>query len=81
MRIPRVYHSPMPSVEEEASLQASEATHLRKVLRIQPGQLVDLFDGQLVRMHHVVRHGRVGLTRFQKDPNGAPRRLGIKHRA
>ncbi len=45
MRIPRIYH-PEPLTDfSELSLSEDAANHVGRVLRMQPGQLLQLFDG------------------------------------
>lgn len=45
MRIPRIYH-PEPLLDfSELSLSEDAANHVGRVLRMQPGQLLQLFDG------------------------------------
>ena len=46
MRIPRIY-TPQPLAEAAViTLEAQASQHLARVLRMQPGQLVELFNGQ-----------------------------------
>lgn len=45
MRIPRIYHPEPLSVGQSVALEEDAANHIGRVLRMQQGQLLDLFDG------------------------------------
>ncbi len=45
MRITRIYHPGPLSIDQEVSLEPQAATHLTRVLRIQPGTELTLFNG------------------------------------
>mgnify|MGYP005990858163 CR=1 FL=1 len=45
MRIPRIYHSNNISVNDNVSLEADSANHVGRVLRMQAGQELILFNG------------------------------------
>lgn len=45
MRIPRIYHPEILTAPGEVALSEDAANHLSRVLRMQPGQSVQLFDG------------------------------------
>lgn len=45
MRIPRIYHPESLTDFSELSLSEDAANHVGRVLRMQPGQLLQLFDG------------------------------------
>lgn len=45
MRIPRIYHPETLTVHSEIALSEDAANHVGRVLRMQPGQAIQLFDG------------------------------------
>ncbi len=45
MRIPRIYHPEPLTSHSEIALCEDAANHVGRVLRMQPGQLIQLFDG------------------------------------
>jgi 16S rRNA (uracil1498-N3)-methyltransferase len=45
MRIPRIFHPELLSAHSEVVLSEDAANHVGRVLRMQPGQLIQLFDG------------------------------------
>ncbi|MEG3133450.1 16S rRNA (uracil(1498)-N(3))-methyltransferase [Rouxiella sp. T17] len=45
MRIPRIYHPELLRAHSEIALCEDAANHVGRVLRMQPGQLIQLFDG------------------------------------
>lgn len=45
MRIPRIYHPDPLTSHSEIALCEDAANHVGRVLRMQPGQLIQLFDG------------------------------------
>lgn len=45
MRIPRIYHPQPLSIPGEVSLCDDAANHVGRVLRMGPGQALQLFDG------------------------------------
>lgn len=45
MRIPRIYHPELLSENSEIALSEDAANHVGRVLRMQPGQQIQLFDG------------------------------------
>ncbi|WP_369789742.1 16S rRNA (uracil(1498)-N(3))-methyltransferase [Rouxiella sp. WC2420] len=45
MRIPRIYHPELLSPHSEVILGEDAANHVGRVLRMQPGQQIQLFDG------------------------------------
>ncbi|MCX2942517.1 16S rRNA (uracil(1498)-N(3))-methyltransferase, partial [Rahnella perminowiae] len=45
MRIPRIYHPEILTARSEIALSEDAANHVGRVLRMQPGQAIQLFDG------------------------------------
>ncbi|RJT41580.1 16S rRNA (uracil(1498)-N(3))-methyltransferase [Rahnella woolbedingensis] len=45
MRIPRIYHPQPLTADSEIALSEDAANHVGRVLRMQPGQAIQLFDG------------------------------------
>ncbi|MFU2314534.1 16S rRNA (uracil(1498)-N(3))-methyltransferase [Rahnella sp. PCH160] len=45
MRIPRIYHPEPLTAHSEIALSEDAANHVGRVLRMQPGQVIQLFDG------------------------------------
>ncbi|ADW75133.1 protein of unknown function DUF558 [Rahnella aceris] len=45
MRIPRIYHPEILTAHSEIALSEDAANHVGRVLRMQPGQAIQLFDG------------------------------------
>ncbi|AEX53417.1 16S rRNA (uracil(1498)-N(3))-methyltransferase [Rahnella aquatilis] len=45
MRIPRIYHPEPLTARSEIALSEDAANHVGRVLRMQPGQTIQLFDG------------------------------------
>lgn len=45
MRIPRIYHPEPLTAQSEIALSEDAANHVGRVLRMQPGQAIQLFDG------------------------------------
>lgn len=45
MRIPRIYHPELLAAHSEVVLSEDAANHVGRVLRMQPGQQIQLFDG------------------------------------
>ncbi|WP_047608304.1 16S rRNA (uracil(1498)-N(3))-methyltransferase [Rahnella aquatilis] len=45
MRIPRIYHPEPLTARSEITLSEDAANHVGRVLRMQPGQTIQLFDG------------------------------------
>ncbi|MBU9848290.1 16S rRNA (uracil(1498)-N(3))-methyltransferase [Rahnella ecdela] len=45
MRIPRIYHPETLTAHSEIALSEDAANHVGRVLRMQPGQAIQLFDG------------------------------------
>lgn len=45
MRIPRIYHPELLTAHSEIALCEDAANHVGRVLRMQPGQIIQLFDG------------------------------------
>ncbi|RBQ32915.1 16S rRNA (uracil(1498)-N(3))-methyltransferase [Rahnella aquatilis] len=45
MRIPRIYHPETLTAQSEIALSEDAANHVGRVLRMQPGQAIQLFDG------------------------------------
>ncbi|MGV0084130.1 16S rRNA (uracil(1498)-N(3))-methyltransferase [Rahnella aceris] len=45
MRIPRIYHPENLTAHSEIALSEDAANHVGRVLRMQPGQAIQLFDG------------------------------------
>lgn len=45
MRIPRIYHPDPLTARSEIALSEDAANHVGRVLRMQPGQTIQLFDG------------------------------------
>ncbi|WP_194757080.1 16S rRNA (uracil(1498)-N(3))-methyltransferase [Aliidiomarina indica] len=49
MRIPRIYHPEPISGQQQVTLSDDASHHVGRVLRMQPGQALELFDGSDVR--------------------------------
>lgn len=45
MRIPRIYHPELLTSDTQISLRKDAANHIGRVLRMRPGQVLQLFDG------------------------------------
>ena len=45
MRIPRIYHPELITAGREIALSDDAANHVGRVLRMGPGQAIQLFDG------------------------------------
>lgn len=71
MKIPRVHGGDLPSISGDPyRLEGAEAAHLGRVLRVQPGDLIDMFDGAgaagRFRVERVDKRG-VDLTLVARD--------------
>ena len=56
MSLPRFYLPTLSRHSEEAKLPAEEAQHLTRVLRLQPGNNVQLFDGRGHEREATIKH-------------------------
>lgn len=70
MRVPRVYTPELPGASASLRLEGPEAAHLARVLRVRPGDEVEVFDGRgaaaRCRVEAAAR-GHVDLTLVARD--------------
>ena len=82
MRIPRIYHPELLVVGSEIALSDEAANHVGRVLRMNPGQALELFDGTNLTFAAEIVHAdkksvRVLLTQSREESRESPLHLHL----
>ncbi|OON39500.1 16S rRNA (uracil(1498)-N(3))-methyltransferase [Izhakiella australiensis] len=82
MRIPRIYHPEPLTAETGVTLSDEAASHVARVLRMQPGDMLTLFDGSNLTFtalitHADKKHVKVQLQSMQEDDRESPLHLHL----
>ncbi len=82
MRIPRIYHPEPLIVGSEIALCDEAANHVGRVLRMNPGQMLELFDGTNLTFAAKIEHAdkksvRVSLTQSREESRESPLHLHL----
>lgn len=82
MRVPRIYHPEPLQTGSEVALCEDAANHVGRVLRMGPGQALELFDGTHLTFSAEIIHAdkksvRVKITDSRKDSRESPLHLHL----
>lgn len=82
MRIPRIYHPAALAAGDEIALSEEAANHVGRVLRMQPGDALTLFDGSNLTFSALISHAdkksvKVQVQSAQEDNRESPLHLHL----
>ncbi|PIJ48907.1 16S rRNA (uracil(1498)-N(3))-methyltransferase [Erwinia sp. OLTSP20] len=82
MRIPRIYHPQALTAGSSVTLSEDAASHVARVLRMQPGEALTLFDGSNLTFNAFITHAdkkhvKVQLQSAEEDNRESPLHLHL----